>query len=406
MKLVTIVYENEIGMIEEFNPNNLLGENKYDLDYFDFNNSSLSDFLDYLDFQDCEDYCYICAGSPNRLIKLINYLNKMTSTNIHLYNTNFEKLIGPYNLELNEYEDIDFNALPLPSNDRGTMQLENGISAMISGLYPNNLRNNLIKHLYVENLNLLTNINSTIFSNMALNSCIYIEQPFNEIPDEENYIYPIFESENIKSKIDNNEFVAISKNKLEEDIKYTIDTGEVFNSNFISGYIDYSIVSELAFNNNRLFIFEEGIYQDYLRNIKITSNINSGYQEIVIKLTAINKPENLTNVKTPIYNLYPFCIRMLNLLKSEKGVFITPYTTYKYPPKNNVSDFHVIGIIKDDLSVVYSIKTGQFYKVNEQFIYLLEAYLKDELDSKEIKMELQDNYDYTLKQFMELIKNA
>ncbi|MFP7226295.1 hypothetical protein SFC42_24730, partial [Priestia filamentosa] len=78
MKLITIVYENDIGMIEGCNPNDVYEEEKYIVDQFDFNNNSISDFIDYLDFQECEDYCYICSGTPKRIISLVNHLNTLT----------------------------------------------------------------------------------------------------------------------------------------------------------------------------------------------------------------------------------------------------------------------------------------------------------------------------------------
>lgn len=405
MKLITMVYENEIGMIEELNLNNLSRKGEYDLDYFNFNTNSISDFIDYLEFQDCEDYCYICAGAPNRIMKLINYLNTLTSTNIHLYNTKFEKIIGSHNLSLDMYKDIDFEKLSEGLKNRGTLQIENGTQAIISGIYPTGLRKNLIKHLYVENLNMLAELHPSLIENMAINSGIYVEKNNEDIKEIVKYIYPIFDSEKITSKIRKNEFKHLTKEKLKKDIEQVRNTGKVLNPDLITGYIDYSTVSGIN-NNNRLFIYTDGIYQDYSKQVKISNKINASYTEILIKLADVNKDDKVEEEKESINKMYPFFISILRLLNVKQATFITPFNTYNLPSQSFSSDFHIIGIINGDLFMVYSIKTGQFYKVNEQFIVLLEAYLKNQLSSQDLKDKFKDSYDKLLNEFMELIQYA
>ncbi|MFP7226314.1 hypothetical protein SFC42_24825, partial [Priestia filamentosa] len=151
---------------------------------------------------------------------------------------------------------------------------------------------------------------------------------------------------------------------------------------------------------------KNGIYKDYSRKIAISKNTSAGYREVILGLSKLNEDKKVGDIERITYSLYPFFINILKMLKAEMVTFITPYTTYQLSPQTTVSDFHVIGVIKEDFFMAYSIRTGQFYKVNKEFMLLLEAYLKNQLDRQDIKLELGDNYNKLVKEFTELIKNA
>ncbi|EOO13481.1 hypothetical protein [Bacillus cereus] len=402
MKLVTIISENKIGMLQTISQNNLI-QGKHNLDCFDYDNNSILDFLDYLDFQDCEDYCFICLGNPNRIIKLINHLNNLSDTNFHLYNANLEQLMGSRNLCLDDYQSIDFTHLEsIVKKDLSPYQLINGRHALITGVYPANINKKLIKHLYIDNIELLEKINTTIINSMGINSAIYCKEIIEDQNSPDAIPFPILSTNQIDLAINNKEYTTITKDRLNDILLNIKETSQVMNESQILGYIDYAEVTNIE-GCNRLFYSLDGIYKDYLKSNRISKQIDINYQELMI---ALSNNENMTGTKNPLILLYPLFLSLMCSFKSKCSTFITPYTSFQLPHQSGVSNFNLIGIKTEDLQMCYSMSTGQFFKVNEVFHLLLEAYIKDMLDNPEVRASLGDSYEILLNEFKELINNA
>lgn len=402
MELVTIISENKIGMLQAINQNNLIQGN-YDLDCFDFNNNSILDFLEYLDFQDCEDYCFICLGNPNRIIKLINHLNTLSEVNFYLYDSKLQQLMGYKELCLDAYQSIDFSSLEaITENDFSTYQLKNGRHALITGMYPANLNKKLIKHLYIDDMGLLDEISDTIFNNMGINSAIYCKETMEGKNHSDLIPFPILSTNEIDLSISRKEYITITKTELDNILHSIKETSQVVNESQILGYIDYATIANIE-GCNRLFYSADGIYKDYLRTNRLSKQIELSYQELMIILS---NNKNVTSTKNPMILLYPLFLGLMCSIKSKCSKFITPYTSFQFPYQDNDSNFNLIGIKTEDSQMCYSVSTGQFFKVNEVFHLLLEAYLKDMLDNSEVKSSLGENYEILLNEFKELIKNA
>ena len=90
--------------------------------------------------------------------------------------------------------------------------------AMFTGFYPENLNKNILKHLYIQNEEILEKISKDVFMNIAINSSIFVrnssifvrshqEKSLNELP------FIMIEGESIEHHY-LEEFIQLDKNEV------------------------------------------------------------------------------------------------------------------------------------------------------------------------------------------------
>ncbi|MCM3670964.1 hypothetical protein M3181_18545 [Mesobacillus maritimus] len=403
MNLVMLINENQAGLLEGIHPNSFGLEGSNLFDTFDLHNHTIADFLDYLEFMDCEHYTFLAFGQVKRLIKLVDYLNRHSDIQFHVYDHQFTLLAGNGEVDLEKYKELDWEKIQSnPVVDRSELQLENGMKALISGLYPAGLNPNLLKHVYIHNPSLLKSISSTVIENMGMNSCIYCkdlhlvsEEVRNDFP------VPLYDAEAVEEFIKNHSFTRITKNKLMHVAKSFRENGKVTKDSNLTGFLDYSTAANFN-HRNRLVYDHDGIYSDFSRQEKLSEDPGASYREI----TLVNGKDENDPTFAPIKVMYPNLLILMQALQGTECTFVTPFNQHAFPPAELVSSFKFIGIVKDDEQICYSMSSGQFFKINEVFLVLLEADMKGLLHSEEVKDRLKSDYDRLLSQYRGLIDHA
>lgn len=389
---MSVVQENEIGV---FTKKRLLpseyDRNLFFIDDLDFNTHSINDFYDYLEFHDITDYVFISDGK--RIQYLVQFLNKNQNIRFHLCDSNFNHKTG----EITTINSVKRNFIEIlchfedsPSNNWG-MQLKNGIRFWITGSYPYEFRNGLIKHIYLNNIELLNCISNDIIMNSAINSAIIIDNI-----DEINSLCHPLVCLNL-SQIRSNEQLTSTKLCSKEDIQSLFDhfesTSIIDNSSKVQGIIDYASIMDID-RNNRLFYYEHGIYRDYQTNQKLTDLLSSSYLSLMNKRSYLKR-----NPANPLWDIVPLLINISAHLEGDQTVFITPFS--KYFLQQTVSEhkpIKFIGIINSGTCYAYNTFSNKMFKVNKPFLVLLEYYLKGQLHSFELISKFS-NYDKILDQF-------
>ncbi|MGQ8872585.1 hypothetical protein [Paenibacillus sp. TSA_86.1] len=389
---ISVIQENELGV---FTKKQLL-QSEYDrglyfIDDLDFNTHSINDFYDYLEFHDITDYVFISEGK--RIQNLVQFLNNNQNIRFHLCDSNFnhkEGEITTINSVKRDFFEILCRFQDSSSSNWG-MQLKNGIRFWITGFYPYEFRNGLIKHIYIYNIELLNVISNDIIMNSAINSAIIIDNT-DEIG---SLCHPLI-CLNL-SEIKKNEHLTstqlCSKKDIQSVINYFESTSVIDNSSKIQGIIDYASIMDID-RNNRLFYHNHGIYRDYQGNQKVTDLLSSSYLSLMNKRSYLKK-----NPANPLWDIVPLLINISAHLDGDQTVFITPFS--KYFLQQTVSEYTAIkfiGIINSNTCYVYNTLTNQMFRVNKPFLVFLEYYLKGQLHSSELVSKFS-NYDKILDKF-------
>jgi hypothetical protein len=129
--------------------------NKIIMDHFDFDRSTLTDFIDYIEFQGYEQYVFFVIGEVNRTVRIASFLqDELDHIQFSVIDNQLQVLYGdPSVATLFQGKWIDRRQVRSQSNS--TEYLKNGIMAMFTGFYPENLNKNILKHLYIQNEKIL-----------------------------------------------------------------------------------------------------------------------------------------------------------------------------------------------------------------------------------------------------------
>ncbi|WP_156914211.1 hypothetical protein [Paucisalibacillus globulus] len=379
--------------------NQLLGTTMNELDsieLIDFNVNTPNDFYSFLEYLSVTEYVVICDG--DRILKLVNFLNSNYPIRFNLYNNNLELKTGhSTNLLNNNLKELFPNKLDTLANlEKETSPIKNELHLMLTGNYPLNIKNNLIKHLFVEKTELLRCIDNSILKNCVINSIIFYDKSNVNIASD---LFPIMVNlQNEKETIESMNLIHMSKEEIMEGIKSFQSSGKVLNKQITQGIIDYSAIMNME-RNNRLFYFEEGIYRDYGRKNLITTNFDEDFYEMVNTISYMK-----ANMITPAMAIYPMVINISALLERQQMYMVTPFNAFfssSFTQKHK--NFNLIGLIIDDQYYLYHISQNKNYKVNKVYLLLLEFYLKNSMDSIDLKSYFPDKLETFNKKFYEFI---
>lgn len=125
------------------------------MDHFDFDQSTLTDFIDYIEFQGYEQYVFFVIGEVNRTVRIASFLqDELDHIQFSVIDNKLHVLYGdPSVATLFQGEWTDHGHVR--SQSSSTEYLKNGIMAMFTGFYPENLNKNILKHLYIQNKEIL-----------------------------------------------------------------------------------------------------------------------------------------------------------------------------------------------------------------------------------------------------------
>ncbi|WP_155982642.1 hypothetical protein [Paucisalibacillus sp. EB02] len=380
--------------------NQLLGSTVNELvsiDLIDFNVNTPNDFYSFLEYLNVTDYVVICDG--DRIHKFVDFLNSNYPIRFHSLNNNLELKTGHSTTLLKKNLQVLFpNKLDSYANfKKDTSPIKNELHLMLTGHYPLNIKNNLIKHLYVEKKELLSCIDNSILKNCAINAIIFYDKSDMNISSNLFLIMVNFQKE--KEKIESMNLIHMDKEEILEGIKSFQDSGKVLNHQITNGIIDYSTIMNIE-RNNRLFYFEEGIYRDYGRKNRITTNFDEDFYVLVNFISYMKN-----NMITPAMAIYPMVINISALLEKKQMYMVTPFNTFfskSFLQKHK--NFNLIGLVIDDQYYLYNISINRNYKINKVFLLLLEYYLKNNMDSMELQKYIPDKHKSIKKYFYEFIE--
>lgn len=370
-------------------------EQTYVLDYFDFNTNSLEDFIDYLEFLDFEEYYIVCNNVNGRIKKVINIISDyvgntaFTILSIDSVHDFLESKKVPVNIDtikekLKELEELDANKI-----------FNNGYICYKTGMYPMEFRNGLIKHISLFSKKQLSNIDSSLMKNFALNSCVYYYEDY--ISSEDTFPFILKSIKDFK-KIDNS-IDVISKNELKKILKIFVQKGQIASKNYlIANYAHYLGLSRL----NSLTIGKTGtIYLDDLKELKV-GQVKTTYKSIYNRFTTVFNYD-FKDFSKELCNYFPTYCYLQFLNKKHMLTFITPYNNQLLNFKRETS-FHSlsawIGYTKDTGNMteyyMHNIVENRLFLVNAEFINAFEFLVKgveykDQDIVNKVKVVLQKN---------------
>ncbi|QKY71286.1 hypothetical protein [Lentibacillus sp. CBA3610] len=375
MKSIIIIYEDEIGKIIPFVPSqiNISPNDNVFIDDFNFDVNSPLDFVDYLRYHEITEYIIFSNGK--RINKIVNFVNSFATTIFHIFDFQANLIAGnkdvledELQVQIQNYlsENLGFFSSPYT--------LEEDIHQLITADYPFDYRNNLIKHIHISSRDSLEYIHSTVFENCSMNSIIFTDYS-NDI---DNYFPIKCATETINKYID--KYKKESKEEIMLSVANFREKGEV-NRTWLNIPIDYFSLLEMS-RNNRLFYSNQRIYRDFQNNDLLSKRLDTTYSQI-INFNSYFKKKNFN----PEEQIFPYLINVSKHLKAKRKLhLITPYNILIHADRwNSYTYFNLIGIIADEKFYILNNKNNIKYEVPKQFLILLEFYLKENLDSKQLK---------------------
>ena len=395
--------------VEESNLKELLSDESIDIhfDKFDFDNNTFIDFVDYLDFQEYQKYIFFVSGSLERIYKLVGFLEKeMEGTDFYIVNDNLEMKHGNFEL-LDVLQPLKgrFQLDQDKAKMTHLLYLRNGLMSLFSGVYPHTVNKNTLKHLYIEDYNIIKNINTEVYYNMGMNSSVFIDQSSEEVELKADYLKEvpnIILLNNTLTNFQKEDLISVETDELNALISKFKQTGVVENIQSKKAIFDFANLTETS-TNNRLFFFSDGIFNDYLKGNLVSRNINLSYFDILSKYKINNGEQD--KYDSVIKSIYPLMFNLSSSFKGYATTFITPYTKNILDPLvDTIVEFKLIGIKNNKGCFVYNLQTNKIFETNETFLELLKA---DQKNNKSfLKKRFKEQYDEIMIEYRGLVENA
>lgn len=349
---INFVYEKD-GFLESLNLKLELPTNKV-VESFDFNTNSFDDLIDYIEFMDFEEYVFVGLGEPQRIIEIVNYLQKLISIPIKFVN----RSASTDYLTSRNLKDVDNQLQNHPDLDTFAAFLQ-GYQCFQTTLYPTNLRKGLIKHLNVDNLSLFLKENSNLIRHFGINSAIYSNSRESKVP------LITLDPTEFNSKF-SNIISSESKEFLIQNIESFIETGKVSETKIP---MNYGIL--LGINKFHSFYFyNQKFYLDSEHTLEVGKSGDS-YQMILNNASIIN---NSCNIPAGLEYLYPTLININRIYKDVK--FTTVYNKSNLPA-NETSRFNWIGFETGEQKFVLNLKAQKIFEVNSLYLQIFEQIIKN-----------------------------
>lgn len=366
---------------------------KFMYDQFDFDTNSFLDLIEYTDFQDFDDYMFVCLTKENRLEAIVNLLNKHSElTRFHYVSIDKDS-----NTSIVKYVDRNKLNLLKKEKDNSEVALRNGLFALFTGTYPNIFKKSIVKHIYIENKELIEKIDLSIFLNSAINHGVYVDQ---KTKSSSSLPGVIVYKDTLKTFKFNRDLQSLTNDELYEIIKNFIETGEITKKNHKYGIIDYDAMLSIE-SARRLFIRESGIYEDFGGTRKLTSKVDATFLEVQISKSSLEKKVQ----NNGLTQLLPMLISLTLELDEPKVKFVTPFNKRKLAEAStNEYQSNWLVFSKNNQFYAYNPTSNRMFQVNELFADIFEADIKNAV--KEIKKINEFITDELVLEQKELMLNA
>ncbi|MCE5170619.1 hypothetical protein LQV63_14985 [Paenibacillus profundus] len=396
---ISVVLENKLGVFSKQElPASITSSDNFFNDDLDFHTHSSNDFYDYLQFHDVSDYVFISDGA--RVKRFVMFMNLHYDISFHLCDTKFNCMVGDKDIISRVAMNLEGELSSATGNeyDLSGIQLKNGLRFLVTGAYPFSIGNSLIKHIYVDSMNLLNEIHVEIYKFAAINSAVLINDPTPLESPQFPCIYVDYD------KITQNKLLPTSLYLPEHELQEMIDTfksdGTIDNPSKIQGIIDYAHTLHID-RNNRLFYFSDGIYKDYRKTCCITEQLNSSFMSLLNRLSYIS-----TRKANPLYDIFPLVLNISAHLQGNTSTFITPYSVHQVAQTiDRHKSLKFLGIINDGKKYAYHVLTNKMYEVNDTFLHFLEFDLKEKIDSEELKAKYSTRFPAILNKFRSIVND-
>ncbi|MBI0441405.1 hypothetical protein ACLNGX_18865 [Bacillus velezensis] len=373
------------------------------LDDFNFHENSFQDYVDYLEFQEYSSFVFVTANKSPRIIQIIEFIKEfLPDITFHVIDKNVGHIYGP--------ETINGQSITIKSlvencqlyKQETELAMRNGLMALFTGLYPDNIRNNLIKHIFIESEELLSNIEQDVILNCALNCGIYIKN--NQFNKFEKSIPLIIIPNQYHDKSILNSFTEFDEKKLYKLQVDFLKSGKCYFEEDIKGVFDYASIVGLE-KNNRLFYYKDGIYQDFLKRKKISNDLNVSFFTIVLNINKIEKSQLFEDLKLKnIKRIYPVILNLYALNSGSEINFVTPYNKSFYNVVQDSVNINWIGFYIEDKAFAYSLKSNRLFETNMLFLKILDADYKGLLDK--FIAEFEGDSEAVLREYKEVTNNG
>ncbi|OYS44598.1 hypothetical protein CBF87_09895 [Limosilactobacillus reuteri] len=139
----------EKGFLQSLSLDIELSSTNIAIESFDFDNNSFDDLADYIDFMNFDEYVFFGLENPQRLIRVVNYLQTLVETPVKFIT---KKSAAKY---LNKQElDLIFKKSSTLSKLTVNEVFTKGYHSFQNNIYTLSLRKDLLKNEKVTNLSL------------------------------------------------------------------------------------------------------------------------------------------------------------------------------------------------------------------------------------------------------------
>ncbi|MFP9130479.1 hypothetical protein [Niallia sp. BSM11] len=375
------LHETKKGILvqRDLEMNNL--NQQYDLCLLDFEN--WEDFLDYCEFQDYTSFVFIANGE--RIIEIAKLLN--TTYNEQIFSVYDKDLVLRYGEMLNLESNLKVEQIDNSYDEESYLRA--GSYSFITGIYETNIPNNVLKHIYLKDSKLINKITLEFFLKSSINTAIVTSDISGE-----STVYPfIYLNE---SYLDLNKYESIDKESLKDNILLFINKG-IINSYKAEGILDFGSLLGLD-RNNRIFLSNEGVFSDFKMSERLL-DLDSLNLNNLKNRQSINRESEFTLSEATTFNLIATLGSYMNL--GQLNV-ITPYN-FGFLPPTKVQNNKYIGFFNENNYFLYDLTSRKLFRVDNNFLVILEFYIKNQLDSK-----LLDDLNFskeTINQFILTLEN-
>ncbi|MCO4349242.1 hypothetical protein [Staphylococcus agnetis] len=335
----------------------------------DLENFTIEELMDYFNFSGVKKNIFIINTYSKRLLKIIDFINKNINIDIFIYDNGSREF-------LQKNIDIDFYSIKFVFENKISIseRLVNSYNAINSGIY--DLKEFIhIKHIIVDNLDSINNLDETVIMNSGVNSLIIVENE--PIKQENTFTFSkIILKKDFLSRLNkHNNFVKVDIIKESEKIDTFRETGLLYPKEGLPKNINKYFSSKKV---HSLFIKDNAIYFDSDYQILLTKNISANIYEIINQLSTLNFKEYISDRFIRNY----FIANAITNTYKKPLEFITPLNTGKIPAINeeeiNSTYENFIGYKEDeDNFYIYNFIKNKTFKVPSELLTYYESIIKN-----------------------------
>lgn len=190
-------------------------------------------------------------------------------------------------------------------------------------MYPDSIPSGVIKHIFLEDISYFNKLDLSVLKSLSINSCIYINNDFEENIEIFAIVKKITDFNKIKKKF-------LSREEIITSLKDFVSSGIVeFKESLILDYFNLLGMSKL----HSLTISDGAIFLDCQKKIKLSNKV--GVNKFNLQNIFSILGEKLTTSKelSAVAKVYPIFVAVNASFNAYPVKFITPFNRGKYLAK-------------------------------------------------------------------------